>query len=235
MSRKNREKLGRWYVAAWIVATALAIASIYILESKQQAWVLAHPILAGTIGGAVIVPISGVVALAVIDRRIATLTRKSLQSRIDQNTERLRMCITQVLRGGILGAIGMPQQEPVLMWQDVITLLKEAGTWERPPTSQEMHRVNNVVLPYMSRCTDVAKDLAFLTENDRLMTFADFIVDGMDFIRLSIEREQTVQGTAKPSFYAVYTSVLEVVANMAHECCPAALPLVLSPSNARSS
>ena len=92
-------KLGKKYVAAIVMLTAALVVGGYMLESHNQRWVLAHPVLDGAIGGAIIVPITGVIALAVIDRRLDALARRERNAQAELVRDRLGSALRQSVRG----------------------------------------------------------------------------------------------------------------------------------------
>lgn len=229
----KQKKLGGLYVGILVIATSLAIVAIYRIEQCRQQWVVSHPILDGAIGGAIIVPIAGVLALLIIDRRIEAVAQRERQGQIRRQYFRLRISIRRTLTAGILGGIGLPDEGVAFDVAGLRTFLKAVATWDRRPTDLALERVEAVVIPHLRRCAEIAEQLASLIDEDRLQEFSDFVSDGADWIELSARRERTVRtAIVKHPFYSVYAPVLEIVVNLANEFCPDALPLSLTRDSA---
>jgi hypothetical protein len=231
--KMKHRKLGGRYATILAIATFLAIAVVYRIEELRQQWVLDHPILDGAIGGAIIVPISGILALLIIDRRIEAVAQRERRGQVSRQGYRLRISIRRSLTGGILGGIGLPDEGGKFDVADLRTFLKVVATWDRRPTDLALERVEAVVIPHLRRCAEIAEQLASLMDKDRLQEFSDFISDGADWIELAAQRERRVRTSiVKHPFYSVYAPVLESVVNLANEFCPDALPLALTPDSA---
>jgi hypothetical protein len=225
----KQRKLGGRYAAILVVVTFLAIAVVYRIEQLRQQWVLDHPILDGAIGGAIIVPISGMLALLIIDRRIEAVAQRERRGQISRQAFRLGISIRRTLTAGIFGGIGLPDEGGTFDAAGLRAFLKAVATWDRRPTDLALERVETVVIAHIRRCAEIAEQLASLMDKDRLQEFSDFISDGADWIELAARRERTVRtAIVKHPFYSVYAPVLEIVVNLANEFCPDALPLSLT-------
>jgi len=219
-------KLGRGYVALVLLVTAGATYAVIWLEENRSRWVVEHPILDGAIGGLLIVPLAGYIALVVIDRRMERLRQAEKNKRAERLRGRLERTIRQTLIAGVFGVLIGKQSALTLDANALRHVLKEAQLRADAPSDQEVKRVVEFVVPKAARCADIAEQMAGLEDSDRLDAFATFLSEGVEFVELAVARERALPARpAEPSFFFVVCSLLQLIVNLAEESAPGALPL----------
>lgn len=218
-------KLGKNYVAAIVASTAALVVSIYLLEDHNQHWVIAHPILDGAIGGAIIIPITGVIALAVIDRRLDVLARQEKSIQAEFVLERLASALRQSVRAALYSVSASDDsQEEVMDVHALRRLAKSILALDRPPTQRELQRIDAVLTMYTRRAVTLMDQLVLLTTNERAWQFSEYITDGLDFVLLGVSLPDGI-GSGRGTFWTSYATLAELLVNATAELCPTALPL----------